>query len=368
MKRIIGITFTALLIFLIIMTGPAKAVNIDLSTDKTIYEQGDSIIFTASVDLQNPDLIPAQELKLLLNDALVCSIGLTGSILSGCNGMSIEVINNAAAYGYGYNQGSGFGLENGTLVNKTTFFGYGYGYGYSTSTPIELIYKITWDSSDAAIGDYDAKFALLASNSNSFEYMTEDSSSFKIVLTTTNRIQEDVYAEEPGTIIINGTNSFDNVAKATFNGDFRLKNINDTINPSILGGYGTLNLDVYKNDSTHINLQLSFDPETVMAFRSNKTDLIGNAKVRYQRNKKGIRVNNQWIGGEPTVKFNGDISNVRFTRDSSLITITSDDPLFTLNVGNMIVTKLDHSEYNEEFSFNNGRPVRKTIIDRTKIP
>ena len=364
-NKIISIFTTVFIISLLIMAGPARGINVDLSTDKTTYEKGDQIIFTASVDIQDNERIPARELRLSLNNATACVFDISGSILSGCNNMIVNVLENNASFGYGYRQGAGFGLDNGILTNKTTNFGYGYGYGYGYSGSSELKYKITWDSSSAILGDYEALFSIWASNGNSFEYLTEDSSKFKIIQTEINDIKEKVFAEGAENIIINNTSDFDKFTTADFNGDFRQKNLS---NGAEIGGYGTLRIEAYKNDSTHVSLQITFDPETANNFNSNLTELTGTAKIDYQRTKRGLRINSQWVGTEPTLKFKGTASNAMLKIKDGKLDFSSNDPLFSFELEQMIIKKLDYSEYTHEFSFKNGRIIRKTNIKRVRIP
>ncbi|MBS3095176.1 hypothetical protein J4231_00685 [Candidatus Woesearchaeota archaeon] len=348
------------------MAGPAKGINVDLTTDKTIYNKGDSIIFDALVDIQDPERIPATELRLIINNNVTCTFSLNGNIISGCNDMSIQVISNNANFGYGYNSGSGFGLDNNSVLsNKTTFFGYGYGYGYADMVPGELSYKITWDSSNAAIGDYEAKFSIFATNDNSFEYLTEDSSEFTINELKLNNIKETAYAEGSSLILINGTDEFSKISRATFNTDLRHRDIDTSPD---LGGYGTLNIDSYKNDSTHIILQVSFEPKSIISFNPNKTEMTGDAKIRYQKTKRGIRINNEWVGAEPTVRFNGIVNNAKLKIQNGEIEVLSDDPLFTFISAGMPIKELEYTEYTYEFSLKNGKIIRKTNISRFRIP
>lgn len=364
-NKIISIFTTVFIISLLIMAGPARGINVDLSTDKSTYEKGDPIIFTASVDIQNNERIPAKELRLSLNNATACVFDVSGNIISGCSNMVIMVLENNASFGYGYRYGTGFGLDDGMLTNKTTNFGYGYGYGYGYSSNSELKYQITWDSSFAILGNYDAIFSILASNGNSFEYLTEDSSKFKIIQTEINDIKEKVYAEGADNIIINNTFDFDKFTTTTFNGDFRQKNLSKGAE---IGGYGTLKIEAYKNDSTHVSLQVTFDPQTADNFNGNLTELKGTAKIDYQRTKRGLRINNEWIGTEPTLKFKGIVNNTMLKIKDGKLDFSSDDPSFSFDAEQMIIKNLDYSEYTHEFSFKNGRIVRKTNIKRVRIP
>lgn len=359
-KRLVSVILSAFIISLIIMAGPARGVNVDLNTDKEIYTKGEDIIFNANIDIENNERIPARELTLELNGVDACKFNIQGEIISGCQNMNIELTANPdSSYGYGYGYGYGF---NGN-ENKGTNFGYGYGYGNTNGN--ELAYKITWNTENASIGDYEAKFAVLASNDENAEYLTEDSSNFRIIELDLNSKKETVYAEDANEININNTDSFDRFGKITFNGDFRQKDVKGI---PVIAGYGTLNIDAYKDDSTHISLQARFKPEEINIFNAEKTDLKGTAKISYQRNKKGIRVGNQWIGAEPTQRFNGDVQDVKFKLENGKLSLKSNDPLLQFNSEDMIIAKLDYSEYTYEFQLINGRVVRKTNINKVRIP
>jgi hypothetical protein len=181
-KHVFSVIFTLFIVFLLVFSGPASAVTINVATDKETYDASDSsVTFTVQVDIESNERIPVQNLTLRITGPFPfsknCIFTPTGTKLTSCSNLEITVINSTAissSYGNGSMFGSGYGYnftsgQNGT-ENQT--FGENYGYGYisghehNSSSYAELAYNITWnisaESTPLTGGTYDANLEALA--------------------------------------------------------------------------------------------------------------------------------------------------------------------------------------------------------------
>lgn len=175
---------TLLVIGILIMSSPTQAVEITLSAPMVDGEAlsgdatlGDVITFNATVDVNDAENIPIQNVSIKVSDTLECFFDIDGTYLAGgalCSGFTVTL--NSSDYTYtNATYGYGFGVdENGTESTKNTTFNSGYsGYGYA-SNPI-LHYVIEWDTEDFDADDYSILFYVnAASGATSFKYGTED--------------------------------------------------------------------------------------------------------------------------------------------------------------------------------------------------
>lgn len=141
-SKIFGIFAAILIIALLVISGPAQAFVLDLTSDKSSVSKGENVVFNASIDIDsNEDLaVKKLVLELIGPETVSCEFNVDGSIIVGCKGITIKRITNGTYLGYGYNHGeySGYG------------YNFGYGYGYNG----KLEYEITLASDNYQTGLY----------------------------------------------------------------------------------------------------------------------------------------------------------------------------------------------------------------------
>jgi len=134
--KIMSFFITALILSLLVLLGPVEALSLNLSLNASNIQKGQTVEFTADIDINSSETLDIKEITLELSgpETVSCKFSPEGNIISGCKGISISKISASQfGYGYGYN------------------FGYGYGYGYTNG---KLEYKITLDTSNYSAGTY----------------------------------------------------------------------------------------------------------------------------------------------------------------------------------------------------------------------
>lgn len=160
----ISVIFTALIIGLLAMLGPAQAVNVELSNPNNA-NPGEDVSFTVIVDLNSPDqYLPVKYADVVFNGPNgfeeTCRVYNDGSY-SGCD-LDLDVSVDFPAY----EEGHRVGLDNGYGY----YFGYGYGYGYGYGQDQEIVYNIIWHtSSDVDAGDYSVEVRVFAQGDDSYD-------------------------------------------------------------------------------------------------------------------------------------------------------------------------------------------------------
>ncbi|MFA5173573.1 MAG: hypothetical protein WC438_00140 [Candidatus Pacearchaeota archaeon] len=149
-SKIFSIAITGIILGLLLISGPANAFELSLSSDVDSVESGDKIIFTTSVNINDYENLPIDSLTLKLNgpEEISCSFDITGEKLDSdtCHNINIKKIAEPSigeGYGYGYGYYNGYG------------YNFGYGYGYTEQV---LTYEITVHTQDHAVGDYATSF------------------------------------------------------------------------------------------------------------------------------------------------------------------------------------------------------------------
>lgn len=173
-QRLLSIILTLGIIFVLVISGPASAVTLDISMDRDKLEEGSEVSFLVDVDIAPGEHVPVQNLTVNVTnsddgaESYVCIFDFEGLPLTGCTGFVIERISGSGSFasGYGYGYGAG-GFAN-------TSFGYGYGLGY-LGVGSEAVYNITWETPSGidASRDYSVEFYATASDgTNMFQYRT----------------------------------------------------------------------------------------------------------------------------------------------------------------------------------------------------
>ncbi|MFH1801907.1 MAG: hypothetical protein ABH864_00480 [archaeon] len=132
-SKILAVLFTTLVITLLVLTGPVQGFNLNLSVNKTRPIQGDTLTFTAQIEVESGESLQIEKLILELSgpEEISCAFTRDGEILDGCEDITITKIQDTS-YSYGY--------------------GYGYGYGYSQSGFLK--YKIELNTEHVKPGKY----------------------------------------------------------------------------------------------------------------------------------------------------------------------------------------------------------------------
>ncbi|MFA7707681.1 MAG: hypothetical protein WCX73_01915 [Candidatus Pacearchaeota archaeon] len=136
--KFLALTLTIIIIGLIVLSGPANAFLLDLGISKDNVKKGETVNFSISIDAETNEFSNINNLTLVLNgpSKFECKFYANTTIISGCNGIIISLINHEL---------------------------YGYGYGYDKS----LSYNITLNTSQYPIGTYSTKLTVFT-DSKSF--------------------------------------------------------------------------------------------------------------------------------------------------------------------------------------------------------
>src|SRR3989344_3540092 len=132
-NNIVGLFFTVLVIGLLILSGPASAINVDLITPDINIMEDNTVDFTIQVKVNSNEFLPLMYTDLILDygdDSLICKIN-NDNAIDDCDFLIVtskDIKNLDGNYGYGY--GYGYGYSNGNYGYGYDS-GYGYGYGYS---------------------------------------------------------------------------------------------------------------------------------------------------------------------------------------------------------------------------------------------
>ena len=134
-NNIVGAFFTILVIGLLILSGPAQAINVDLETLDINYLEDDTVPFTIIVQINDDEFLPLLYTDLILDygaddgDPLTCKLN-NDNTIDNCDFLTVTsaIKDLQGSYGYGY--GYGYGYSNGNYGYGYDS-GYGYGYGYS---------------------------------------------------------------------------------------------------------------------------------------------------------------------------------------------------------------------------------------------
>jgi hypothetical protein len=224
-RRFIASFISISILTLLFLAGPAQAFILGLTVDNDIPSKGDSITFTATLDIERMDrYLPVKNLTLVLDgpEYTQCIFDVMGNVLSGCENMTITPLFNSYSqgygYGYGYDSDNGYGYDFGYGYGYDSDNGYGYGYdsdngygyGYGAGE-ITLKYEITLDTTDYLEGNYDTM--LMAHIGD--EIFSKDGLSITIVIPLTEDDEDDEDDEDPSTSSHN-SNRF-NYGETTFN-------------------------------------------------------------------------------------------------------------------------------------------------------
>lgn len=148
-RGIISVALTLFIILMLIFSGPASAVQIQMDPVADVYS-GKPVIFKVHVEFQTDDInVPIRTINVTGLPEGDLSFSKHGIQLSGSDNYDVALIQNTATYGYGY----GYGYDYGNGYD----FGYGYGYGYNSAA--SGLSKLTYEIkiSNLPISTYDSE-------------------------------------------------------------------------------------------------------------------------------------------------------------------------------------------------------------------
>ena len=174
-KWIISAAITGTIILLLLFLPLSQAVQVYITTDKTDYTE-QPVIFTISVIIEANELLPVDNLTLIISDGVNAGYGYgygaggfsktsvfspDGTPIENCGNLIITPLPvEQNYYGYGYETGYGhqdygYGYRYGydAPAGYGYQFGYGYGYGYQATYPTQLKYEVKWSFEDDAAPD-----------------------------------------------------------------------------------------------------------------------------------------------------------------------------------------------------------------------
>lgn len=173
-KHIIVSAFTIGVISLLILSGPATAVEINLKSLEGAHRQGKEIDFKVDVVMNrgrvNGELLPVQYTNITFTmpdgSEKTCKINNDDSV-EGCDFLSVDEVKVTGNDDYGY--GYGYGYDNGTKYG----LGYGYGYGNGKSTT-HVKYNLVIDSTNMPVGKYSAVANVFAGTTSPRIFSSEE--------------------------------------------------------------------------------------------------------------------------------------------------------------------------------------------------
>ena len=211
-QKLFSIFITLVVIATLLLTGPASAIKLSVKGLQSDYNEGAPVSFTASVDLEDEELIHKDSIVAVEiikkgdspeNAAARCNVLLSNGTEYCTGGLSLDELsmnaNNTngtyAAYGYGYGYGgswtSGFNLTD--FLDGSSGPGYGYypGYGYNVAPDYgEISLHLSWTApSVSSDTEYDVRLFLVRDEDqdpsnglapNAYAFMTKETTTFTV--------------------------------------------------------------------------------------------------------------------------------------------------------------------------------------------
>jgi len=166
-KQIFAAIITLAVITLLILSGPASAINLGMAEfSNTTPEKGEVISTTATIEINsNERMSMPNAVGVFVDNELACGFAINADGSCPETGVTVTLLSTSAengygyadyGYGYGYNYGYTYGYSN---QNGYGYQGYGYGYqqGYSNS---KFTYKIEINTSYYSIGEHKIKLSV----------------------------------------------------------------------------------------------------------------------------------------------------------------------------------------------------------------
>jgi hypothetical protein len=333
-RKIVSFLATAMIILALFYAGPVKAVYVNVETDKAVYDPGDVVVFTASIDVQRNEIVPITKLKLIIKDVKECEFDLDGS--NACPNIEITKLN-AGVETEGDRMADGWGYENqgDELEEKETDFGFGYGF---TDEPLksgmdgELLYEIKWDFGADGVdgGNYEANIEAYAEGDKDFIYTQHAAQKFNIKPPTkTYAESEAVISARNGDIFM--LNNLDAFKKEDINFNADLKSTTD----GGLRGRASLNLYTEKDDSTKQSLEVRMTDFELISFSESLIEYTADAEIIFSQTKNGIWANGKRVGSEAPIRIQRVIP-VYIRVENGIVAVSSNSIILPFNAEVMV--------------------------------
>ena len=90
--RLLAVVTTLLVLFLLIIAGPANAFSLNIFVSNTTPNIGDTVSFTTTLDIESGERLPVEFLTLNLFGPvnISCEFNPDGSVISGCDNIQIQ--------------------------------------------------------------------------------------------------------------------------------------------------------------------------------------------------------------------------------------------------------------------------------------
>ncbi len=146
----ISFVITLFILAILVLSGPANAFSLDLNSSSTKADVGELVSFLLNLNINTGERLPVDYFlfSLIGNANVECEFMSNGTIISGCSGMTINLLSEA-----NFTEGNLTGNYSGNLYN----WGYGYGYGYGSTAEI-LSYNLSLNTSGLSDGIYSTEF------------------------------------------------------------------------------------------------------------------------------------------------------------------------------------------------------------------
>ena len=153
-KQIFATLITLAVITLLILSGPASAINLDMTEfSNTTPEKGEVISTTATITINSNERMQMQNaVGVFVDNELACGFAINADGSCPETGVTVTLLSTNAENGYGY-------ADYGYVNYGYGYQGYGYGYqqGYSNS---KFTYKIEINTSYYSIGEHKIKLSV----------------------------------------------------------------------------------------------------------------------------------------------------------------------------------------------------------------
>ncbi|AFV24725.1 APHP domain-containing protein [Methanolobus psychrophilus R15] len=160
-----SVAVTVTIVLMLILSGPATALNMGISINNTTPAQGEEITFTVTANITGIDkYVPMQNFSLALSKdgSVVRNVVFSpsGTILSGGSDVNIDPIEVPSSSDYGYGNGTALDDQYGYGYGYAYAFGYGYGYAANNGAGGDTRvyeYNVTINTSSFDTGEYSAQ-------------------------------------------------------------------------------------------------------------------------------------------------------------------------------------------------------------------
>ncbi|MDK2940040.1 MAG: hypothetical protein PWQ51_2205 [Methanolobus sp.] len=167
-----SVAVTVTIVLMLILSGPATALNMGISINNTTPAQGEEITFTVTANITGIDkYVPMQNFSLALSKdgSVVRNVVFSpdGTILSGGSDVTIVSISAPSSSDYGFGNGTALDDQYGYGYGYAYAFGYGYGYAANNGAgggTLVYSYNITVNTTSFDTGDYSAQVLLNTGN------------------------------------------------------------------------------------------------------------------------------------------------------------------------------------------------------------